>query len=325
MLAAPLCYNRVMRFLITGGAGFIGTTLANHLVRTGHHVRVLDDLSAGDPSRLDARVLFSRGDVRNVPNLWTLLQDVECVYHLAARISVPESVLYPLEYNDVNVGGTVALLTAVRDVGVPRVVLTSSASVYGNQPGQPVHETMQPSPKSPYAITKIAAEHYLFMLGRLYNCDAVALRVFNAYGPGQRIPPAHAPVVPLFLRRALTGGSLVVHGNGSQTRDFVHIDDVVRALTAAASVPEVDGQVINIGSGQETSIQDLARVVGSVAGRAPSIIYNESQSPGVARLVADISLARRLLGYAPEVGLEQGLNDLLKIDGQFERRKLVAA
>lgn len=325
MLAAPLCYNRPMRFLITGGAGFIGTTLANHLVRTGHHVRVLDDLSAGDPSRLDARVLFSRGDVRNVPNLWTLLQDVECVYHLAARISVPESVLYPLEYNDVNVGGTVALLTAVRDVGVPRVVLTSSASVYGNQPGQPVHETMQPSPKSPYAITKIAAEHYLFMLGRLYNCDAVALRVFNAYGPGQRIPPAHAPVVPLFLRRALTGGSLVVHGNGSQTRDFVHIDDVVRALTAAASVPEVDGQVINIGSGQETSIQDLARVVGSVAGRAPSIIYNESQSPGVARLVADISLARRLLGYAPEVGLEQGLNDLLKIDGQFERRKLVAA
>ena len=325
MLAAPLCYNRPMRFLITGGAGFIGTTLANHLARTGHHVRVLDDLSAGDPSRLDARVLFSRGDVRNVPNLWTLLQDVECVYHLAARISVPESVLYPLEYNDVNVGGTVALLTAVRDVGVPRVVLTSSASVYGNQPGQPVHETMQPSPKSPYAITKIAAEHYLFMLGRLYNCDAVALRVFNAYGPGQRIPPAHAPVVPLFLRRALTGGSLVVHGNGSQTRDFVHIDDVVRALTAAASVPEVDGQVINIGSGQETSIQDLARVVGSVAGRAPSIIYNESQSPGVARLVADISLARRLLGYAPEVGLEQGLNDLLKIDGQFERRKLVAA
>ena len=325
MLAAPLCYNRPMRFLITGGAGFIGTTLANHLARTGHHVRVLDDLSAGDPSRFDARVLFSRGDVRNVPNLWTLLQDVECVYHLAARISVPESVLYPLEYNDVNVGGTVALLTAVRDVGVPRVVLTSSASVYGNQPGQPVHETMQPSPKSPYAITKIAAEYYLFMLGRLYNCDAVALRVFNAYGPGQRIPPAHAPVVPLFLRRALTGGSLVVHGNGSQTRDFVHIDDVVRALTAAASVPEVDGQVINIGSGQETSIQDLARVVGSVAGRAPSIIYNESQSPGVARLVADISLARRLLGYAPEVGLEQGLNDLLKIDGQFERRKLVAA
>ena len=320
-----LCYNQAMRSLITGGAGFIGTSLANYLVRAGHHVRVLDDLSGGDPARLDSRVLFSRGDVRNVPNLWTLLQDVECVYHLAARISVPESGLYPQEYNDVNVGGTVALLTAVRDVGVPRVVLASSGSVYGNQPAQPVHEQMRPSPQSPYAITKVASEHYLFTLGRLYGCEAVALRIFNAYGPGQRIPPAHAPVVPLFLKRGLTGGSLVVHGNGSQTRDFVHIDDVVRALVAAATVPEADGQVINIGSGKETSIQDLARVVGAVAGRAPSIIYNESQSPGVARLVADIALARALLGYAPRVDLEQGLSDLLKADAQFERRRLVAA
>lgn len=314
-----------MRFLITGGAGFIGTALANHLVRTGHHVRVLDDLSAGDPGRLDSRVLFSRGDVRNVPNLWTLLQDVECVVHLAARISVPESVLYPQEYNEVNVGGTVALLTAVRDVGVPRVVLASSGSVYGNQPAQPVHEQMQPSPQSPYAITKIAAEHYLFTLGRLYACQAVALRVFNAYGPGQRIPPAHAPVVPLFLKRALTGGSLVVHGNGSQTRDFVHIDDVVQALAAAATIPDAAGQVINIGSGLETSVRDLARVVGVVAGRPPSIIYNESQSQGVARLVADISLARALLGYAPKIGLEQGLGDLLRTDSQFERSGSVAA
>lgn len=314
-----------MRFLITGGAGFIGTALANYLVRSGHHVRALDDLSAGEPGRLDSRVLFSRGDVRNVPNLWTLLQDVECVFHLAARISVPESGLYPQDYNDVNVGGTVALLTAVRDVGGPRVVLASSAAVYGDQPVQPVHERMRISPQSPYAITKIAAEHYLFTLGRLYDCQTVALRIFNAYGPGQRIPPAHAPVVPLFLKRALTGGSLVVHGDGSQTRDFVHIDDVVRALVAAATVPNADGQVINIGSGVETSIQNLARVVGTVAGRAPSIIYNESQPPGVGRLVADISEARTLLGYNPQVGLEQGVRDLLKTDAQFERRRLVAA
>ena len=313
-----------MRFLITGGAGFIGTALANHLVRGSHYVRVLDDLSAGDPARLDSRVLFSRGDVRNVPNLWTLLQDVECVFHLAARISVPESGLYPQEYNDVNVGGTVALLTAVRDVGVPRVVLASSGAVYGNQLAQPVHERMQPSPQSPYAITKVASEHYLSTLGRLYNCQTVALRIFNAYGPGQRIPPAHAPVAPLFLKRALTGGSLVVHGDGSQTRDFVHIDDVVRALLAAATVPEADGRVINIGSGVETSVRDLARAVGIVTGRLPSIIYNESQSPGVARLVADISQARALLGYDPIVDLEQGLSELLKTDPQFERRRLVA-
>lgn len=314
-----------MRFLITGGAGFIGTALANHLVRAGHHVRALDDLSAGDPTRLDGRVLFSRGDVRNVPNLWTLLQDVECVFHLAARISVPESALYPQEYNDVNVGGTVALMAAVRDVGVRRVVLASSASVYGNQAVQPAHEEMRPSPQSPYAVTKIAAEHYLFTLGRASGSQAVALRVFNAYGPGQRIPPAHAPVAPLFLRRALSGGSLVVHGDGSQTRDFVHIDDVVQALAAAASVPAANGLVLNIGSGVETSIRDLARSVGQVAGRAPDIIYNESQPSGVTRLVADISQARAVLGYAPRVGLERGLRDLLTSDDQFQRHRLALA
>ena len=295
-----------MRFLITGGAGFIGTTLANHLVRTGHHVRVLDDLSAGDPSRLDARVLFSRGDVRNVPNLWTLLQDVECVYHLAARISVPESVLYPLEYNDVNVGGTVALLTAVRDVGVPRVVLTSSASVYGNQPGQPVHETMQPSPKSPYAITKIAAEHYLFMLGRLYNCDAVALRVFNAYGPGQRIPPAHAPVVPLFLRRALTGGSLVVHGNGSQTRDFVHIDDVLD-LTLLAMDKISDGRAINIGMGKLTSFLELIEVFTGFAGYKPTIKPLLDKPVGVHSRYCDMTWVEENLGWKAKISIEEGM------------------
>jgi UDP-glucose 4-epimerase len=281
-----------MRCLITGGAGFIGTALANHLVGTGHSVRVLDDLSAGDPSRLGTGVLFTRGDVRNVPALWTLLQDVECVFHLAARVAVQESALYPQEYNDVNVGGTVALLTAVRDVGVPRVVLASSATVYGEQLSQPVHEHLRPNPRSPYAVTKIAAEYYLFTLAGLYGCQAVALRVFNAYGPGQRIPPAHAPVVPLFLRRALGGGSLVVHGEGLQTRDFVYIDDVVQALVAAATTERASGRVINVGSGVETSIDELVREVAVTTGKQPAIIYNEAQKGGVSRLVADLTAAR---------------------------------
>lgn len=303
-----------MRYLITGGAGFIGTALANHLVASGHDVRVLDDLSTGDPGRLDGRVLFTRGDVRNVPTLWTLLQGVECVYHLAARISVQESVLYPQEYNDVNVGGTVALMTAVRDVGVPRVVLASSATVYGDQPVQPVQEGLRPIPVAPYAITKIAAEHYVFSLGFLYGSEAVALRIFNAYGPGQRIPPAHAPVVPLFLKRALGGGSLVIHGDGRQTRDFVYIDDVVQALVAAATAPNADGQIINVGSGVETAITDLVREVALVTAREPSVLYNETQHAGVSRLVADLSLARKLLDYDPQVRLEEGLRRLLAED-----------
>jgi UDP-glucose 4-epimerase len=143
-----------MRFLITGGAGFIGSTLANHLVREGHHVRVLDDLSAGcDPARLDPKVLFTRGDVRDVPKLWTLLQKVHCVYHLAARVYVEQSVLYPREYNDVNVGGTVAVMEAMRDAGVKRVVLASSGAIYGEQAVQPVKEIQPPNPQSPYAFS----------------------------------------------------------------------------------------------------------------------------------------------------------------------------
>lgn len=313
-----------MRFLVTGGAGFLGTALANYLVATGHSVRVLDDLSAGDPGRLDPRVLFSRGDVRNVPTLWTHLQDVECVFHLAARVAVPESILYPQEYNEVNVGGTVALLAAMRDVGVQRVVLTSSATVYGEQPAQPVHEDMLPNPGSPYAVTKIAAEHYLFTLSKLYKLRATALRIFNAYGPGQRIPPAHAPVVPLFLKRALGGGSLVIHGDGQQSRDFVYIDDVVRGLTAAAFSEAAVGQVLNIGSGEETTLLELVRQVKETTGHAPTVLGNEAQSSGVSRLVADLRAARQVLGYAPQVRLREGLRLLLAKDPQFERSRVLA-
>lgn len=312
-----------MRYLITGGAGFLGVALANHLVSNGHAVRVLDDLSAGDPARLDRRVLFSRGDVRNAPTLWTQLQEVECVYHLAARVAVSESILYPQEYNDVNVGGTVALLAAMRDVGVRRVVLASSATVYGEQPGQPVHEELRPNPGSPYAVSKIAAEHYLFTLGKLYGLEAVALRIFNAYGPGQRIPPSHAPVAPLFLKRALDGGSLVIHGDGRQTRDFVYVDDVVRGLATASQTEAAVGQIINIGSGEETSLRDLVRQIATVTGREPAVVNNTSRG-GVSRLVADLSRARQLLGYQPRTRLCEGLKQLLAKDPQFARERAVA-
>ncbi len=312
-----------MRFLITGGAGFLGAALANHLVEKGHHVRVLDDLSTGDPSRLDSRVLFSRGDVRNVPVLWTHLQDVECVFHLAARVAVSESILYPQEYNDVNVGGTVALLAAMRDVGVPRVVLASSATVYGEQPEQPVHEEMRPNPGSAYAVSKIAAEHYLFTLGKLYGVQAAALRIFNAYGPGQRIPPAHAPVVPLFLKRALGGGSLVIHSSGQQSRDFVYIDDVVRGMAAAGLTDAAVGQIINIGSGKETTLKQLVREVADATGRELSVVNNETQNGGVSRLVADLTRTRQVLDFQPRVSLSEGLKLLLERDPQFDRKRVM--
>jgi len=306
-----------MRCLITGGAGFIGTALANRLAAEGHHVRVLDDLSAGDPARLHPDVVFTRGDVRDRPKLWTLLQKVDCVFHLAARVSVQESVLYPREYNDVNVGGTVSLAEATRDAGVKRIVLASSATVYGPQPHQPVGESAWPHPQVPYAVSKLAAEHYIFALGTLNGIETVSLRIFNCYGPGQRIPPVHAPVVPHFLKNVLTGASLIVHSDGNQSRDFVYIDDVVDALVAAATAAGVDCHTINIGSGEETSVHRLIQALGAVTQRQPEVIYNAQQTGGTDRLVADLYEARRLLGYAPRVTLNEGLQRLLREDPRF--------
>jgi len=303
-----------MRVLITGGAGFIGAALANRLAAEGHHIRVLDDLSAGDPSRLDRRVVFTRGDVRDVPKLWTLLQGISCAFHLAARVSVPESVLYPREYNEVNVGGTVSLMQAARDAGVHRVVFASSGAVYGDQETQPVAETAWPHPRSPYAVSKLASERYVETLGRLYNIETVSLRVFNAYGPGQFVPASHAPAIPFFLKQALTGGSVIVFGTGQQTRDFVYIDDVVDALTAAASAPDVNRRVINVGSGEETSVIQLVEKIARVLGREVHDLHSQADTGGVSRLVADLTLARALLGYQPKVGTDAGLRLMLEQD-----------
>src|SRR5260221_9325803 len=204
-----------MRYLVTGGAGFIGHALANRLASGGHEVFVLDDLSGGDPKRLLPEVMFTRGDVSDIPKLWTLLQGIQCVYHLAARVSVQESVLYPRDYNAVNVGGTVSVLEAMRDAGVTRVVFSSSGAVYGEQGTQPLREDMAPDPRSPYAVSKLAAEHYVRTTGILWNIETVSLRLFNAYGPGQQLPAAHPPVIPALIMRALRGESLVIHGDGS--------------------------------------------------------------------------------------------------------------
>lgn len=307
-----------MRFLVTGGAGFLGTTLSNRLVRDGHQVRVIDDLSAGDPARLDERVLFTRGDVADRPKLWTLLQDVDCVYHLAARVLVSESILYPREYNDVNAGGTVSVMEAMRDAGVRRVVFTSSGAVYGEQAHQPVREDQPPNPQSPYAVSKLAAEYYVRTIGALWGIETVVLRIFNAYGPGQSLPPSHPPVVPRFLHQALRGGSLVVFGGGGQTRDFVYIGDVVEALVAAATAVDVDRRIVNVGSARDTSVNDLADLVAQVVGQAVEVLHSPAEGGGVSHLCADIACARQLLNYEPQVELGQGLRLTLEQDPRFQ-------
>ncbi|MBN1975935.1 MAG: NAD-dependent epimerase/dehydratase family protein [Anaerolineae bacterium] len=307
-----------MRFLVTGGAGFLGSALANRLAQDGHQVRVIDDLSAGDSARLDDQVLFTRGDVSDRPKLWTLLQNVDCVYHLAARVLVSESILYPRAYNEVNVGGTVSVMEAMRDAGVQRVVFTSSGAVYGEQAEQPVREDQIPNPQSPYAVSKLAAEYYVRTIGALWGIETVILRIFNAYGPGQNLPPSHPPVVPRFLHQALHGGSLVIFGSGGQTRDFVYVDDVVEALVTAATAADVDRRVINVGAGSETSVNDLVGLVAKVTGQEAELLHSPAESGGVSRLYADVSVARRLLDYQPRVDLARGLRLTLEQDPRFQ-------
>jgi UDP-glucose 4-epimerase len=313
-----------MQFLITGGAGFLGTALANYLVQRDHGVRVLDDLSAGDPGGLDPRVIFSRGDVRDVPKLWSLLRGVDCVYHLAAKVSVPESLLYPVEYNSVNVGGTVALMTAIRDAGVRRVILASSGAAYGEEELQPVKETQLMRPTSPYAVSKLASEYYVHAIGRLWKIESVVLRIFNAYGPRQPLPPSHAPVVPRFLRQAISGGSIVIFGDGRQSRDFVYVDDVVRALAVAATASAVNQKVINIGSGVEVTVTQLVDEIERLLGKRVHRIVNQDEVGGVTRLVGDISLAAELLGWSPRVSLAEGLASMIAKDERFRLDKKAA-
>lgn len=306
-------------YLVTGAAGFLGSALANRLAKGGDQVRGLDDLSAGDPARLSPDVLFTRGDVSDRPKLWSLLQDVECVYHLAARVSVPESILYPREYNAVNVGGTVSVMEAMRDAGVRRVVFVSSGAVYGEQREQPLKESMTPNPRSPYAVSKLAAEFYVKTIGALWGIETVALRVFNAYGPGQSLPAVHAPVIPRFLRQALNGGSLIVHGDGRQTRDYVYVDDVVDAMVAAATARTVDQLMINVGSGTETSVRDLAATIIREADSSAELLTTGAENGGVSHMRADPTLAEQKLGFRPKVSLEQGIRWMLERDGRFKR------
>lgn len=310
-----------MNFLITGAAGFLGSSLANHLVRQGHQVRGIDDLSTGNPDFLLPEVLFTRGDVNDRPKLWTLLQDVDCVYHLAARVSVPESVLYPREYNAVNVGGTVSLMEAMRDVGVRRVVFISSGAVYGEQAIQPVREAVRPKPESPYAVSKLAAEYYVSTIGELWDIETVCLRVFNAYGPNQNLPPSHPPVIPYFLQQAIRGGTLVIHNDGTQTRDYVYVEDTVNAMASAATAKGVSRMVINIGSGTETSVRDLANLITEITHSEAKVLFNPHNDPGVHRLCADITLAKKKLSYTPRYSLEEGLRLTLEQDPRLQPMK----
>lgn len=282
-------------------------------------MRGLDDMSTSHPQQTEG-VMFSRGDVSDRPKLWTLLQGVDVVYHLAARVFVSESKLYPREYNAVNVGGTVSLMEAMRDVGVRRVVFISSGAVYGTHSHVQLSETLSPDPASPYAVSKLAAEHYVRTIGTQWGIETVCLRVFNAYGPGQQLPPSHPPVIPNLLRQAVHGGTMVMHGSGEQTRDFVYVDDVVQAMIAAATALNINRSIINVGSGEEISVRELVNTISHITGTNANVITNTKTDTGVSRMCADLTLAREKLHYQPRVSLETGLRRTLAQDTRFQTK-----
>ena len=298
--------------LVTGGAGFIGSHVAHHLVELGHSVRVVDDLSTGTRENLEAiadRVELVVGELQDPDVAARSVEGVDIVFHLAARGSVPRSLADAWGSHDANVNATVRLLEACRHGGVRRVVYSSSSSVYGDTAVLPKVESLEPLPRSPYAASKLSGEQYTLAYARAGLVEGVALRYFNVFGPRQSPKGPYAAVIPLFLSAALRGTPAVVFGDGEQTRDFTYIDNVVTANLLAAFGPaeRVNGWAVNVGAGDRTSLNQLLQLVRDVSGVDVRAEYRPPRAGDVRDSLAGLDRVRQVLGYDPEVSLADGL------------------
>jgi nucleoside-diphosphate-sugar epimerase len=300
--------------LVTGGAGFIGSRLVKELARSGIAVRVLDNLSSGLAERLDGlgrKIELVEGDVRNAVACRNACRGVDTVFHLAALVSVPQSVADPVRSDAINSGGTLNVLLAARDSGVRRLVFSSSSAVYGDTEVIPTTEAVMPLPTSPYGVQKLTGEHYARNFSRLYGLETVSLRYFNVYGPGQDPSSPYAAAIPKFLTRLLRGESPSVFGDGEQTRDFCYVDDVVAAniCAATATEPSAIGTVFNIAGGVRISLNALLPQIQACLGTAIPIHYEPEREGDIKHSGADISRARAALGFVPRTSLETGLRE----------------
>jgi UDP-glucose 4-epimerase len=296
--------------LVTGGAGFIGSHLVEALLTSGSRVAVLDNLSSGSLSNLEPvkdRIEFYKNDVRQLEVLTNVAQGCDAIFHLAAVVAVQQTIDDPVDSAMVNDIGTINILEAARRNNVQRFVLASSCAVYGDDPRLPKEETMTPMPASPYAVHKLSAEHYARIYGELFGVKTTSLRFFNVFGPRQDPSSPYSGVISIFMTRAISGRAPVIYGDGSQSRDFVYVKDVVKALILAADTKNSAGQVLNIGSGSNVTINGLWELIASLAGQQLMPEYKPARAGDILHSIADINLAESLLNFKIDFSLEQGL------------------
>jgi nucleoside-diphosphate-sugar epimerase len=299
-----------MRYLVTGGAGFIGSNTVDELVRRGQSVVVLDDLSTGKEENLAGvrnRVDFICGSITDLDTVREACRGVDYVLHLAARTSVPRSLKDPLETNRVNVDGTLNVLVAARDAHVRRVVFAGSSSVYGETPTLPKHEGMPPAPISPYGVSKLTGETYGRVFQRNYKLEFVTLRYFNVFGPRQDPNSPYSGVLSVFNAALISGSQPTVFGDGEQSRDFTFVRNAVEANLLACLAPDAPGLVMNVGTGNRYTLNETLQLLGKISGVPAKALYGPPRDGDIRDSQADIALARRILGYNPIVGFEEGL------------------
>jgi UDP-glucose 4-epimerase len=304
-----------MRALVTGGAGFIGSHIAERLVSQGHSVRVVDNLSSGKRENLAgfaSDVELVEADIRDPARMDAALVGCEVVFHQAAIVSVPYSVEHPQETHDTNIQGTLNVLAAARKAGVRRVVFASSAAIYGDDPELPKTEAMLPNPIAPYGVEKLTSEYYLRVYSRLYGVETVALRYFNVFGPRQDPKSAYSGVISIFVDKVLAGQVPTIFGDGTACRDFVFVANVVDVNLEAATREGVSGRAFNIACGARTTLNRLLEILGRIAHREVRAKYEGPRAGDILESVADIGLARAMLGYEPRVGVEEGLRALVE-------------
>ena len=301
-------------YLVTGGAGFIGSHLCEELVRRGHTVRVADSLITGKRSNLDhiPSVEFHEGDLADIDFAHQVVQGCDYVLHQAAIPSVPRSVKDPITSNRANVDATLNVLVAARDAGVKRLVFAGSSSAYGNTPTLPKHEEMPPNPLSPYALQKVVGEQYLQMFTRLYGLETVSIRYFNVFGPRQDPTSPYSGVISVFATALLDNRSPKIYGDGEQTRDFTYVANVVDGVLRACEAPNASGEVINVATGGRISLKDLFYEMRKIVGAAVDPTHTEPRQGDVRDSQADITKARTILGYQPIVSFEDGLKKTIE-------------